>query len=106
MKKMTAIDPRWDEFRNRLGGPEGCNFHEETPGDLDSMTWRCDHDHRRAKKILLDMGYDIDTSIQYFNDLGGFCDCEILFNVGECGPYHWVPTKEEAQMGRVKSQSK
>jgi len=68
--------PRWGEFIDRLAGPEACNFH----GDR----WTCFGDLRFSVNILREMGVDnpsIEVAIAYFNDHGGFCDCEVIFNV-------------------------
>jgi Protein of unknown function (DUF2695) len=79
---MTPSHPRWDEFIERLEGPEGCNFHENSNGE---MVWSCtsDIDNPHARHILERMGgFDIEQSCEYFEHHGGYCDCEILFNVG------------------------
>lgn len=83
MDIMTAEHPRWVEFCKRLEGPEGCNFRQTDPDDPDTLVWRCSGgpDRSRAKAILEDMGCDIEQSCDYFEDNGGYCDCEILFNV-------------------------
>jgi hypothetical protein len=48
----------------------------------DRRTSRCEHDHRYATKIMTEMGdIDIPASIAYFEEHGGYCDCEIGFNV-------------------------
>jgi hypothetical protein len=83
---MTIDHERWQEFRDRLEGPEGCNFHEATPGDRESLTFDCaaGTDKTHAIAILTAMGAtvpEIVASCEYFNSRGGFCDCEILFNV-------------------------
>jgi len=83
---MNHENPRWQEFRDRLQGPEGCNFHEETPGDRQTLTWHClgTRDKTHAIAILTAMGAtvaEIVASCEYFTAHGGFCDCEILFNV-------------------------
>ena len=77
---MTPRDARWAEFVERLEGPEGCNFHEDDQG---SVVWSCPggHDKPAARRILTAMGYDVDQSLDYFEQYGGHCDCEILFNV-------------------------
>lgn len=73
---MSKGHPRFDEFVSRLEGPEGCNLSEE------SCT--CHHNHDFAAEILADMGgIDIPGSIEYFQEHGGWCDCEILFNVAD-----------------------
>ena len=79
---LTPTHPRWREFTQRLGGPEGCNFREEAG----QMKWKCGgrHDQSLARKILGRMGFldgEIEDTLEYFTDHGGHCDCEILFNV-------------------------
>lgn len=79
---MTPHHPRWDEFCDRLGGPDGCNFQ----GEGAELHWTCGggRDKSAAIRILLAMGLseeDVLWSIKYFDQQGGFCDCEILFNV-------------------------
>jgi hypothetical protein len=65
---LTPADPRWAAFvraLNKAGSKLGCR-----------------HDHRLAKRIMAHMGgIDITGSIAFFEDHGGFCDCEILLNV-------------------------
>lgn len=78
---MLPGHPRWMEFLERLCGPEGCNFTE--------TTWTCfgGDDKRFSRGILADMGLSgpaIAASLAYFEDHGGYCDCEVVFNLG-CG---------------------
>lgn len=55
-----------------------CNFR----GEGKDIRWNCEHDHRRCKEILQKhKDIDIDATIKYFERNGGYCDCEILFNV-------------------------
>lgn len=78
---MSQEHPRWDEFVWRLEGPEGCNFRE-VKGEV---RWDCEGGRNKelAIAILKDMGgIDIAESLSYFEDRGGYCDCEIIFNVG------------------------
>ena len=86
MRVMTADHERWNEFAERLEGPEGCNFRRDDKGE---MTWNCagGTDKSLAVAILHRMGEDIDipASLAYFEEHGGFCDCEIIFNVVEGG---------------------
>lgn len=80
---MTPEHARWDEFCERLGGPDGCDFKSLGPGP-DQFTFKCKNDHTNAINILLEMGFgepDIHASLDYFVERGGHCDCEILFNV-------------------------
>ncbi len=76
LQPMTPNHPEWEEFMDRLSGEEGCNFTEEG--------WTCygGHDKRFATAILQSMqGVDVEASLLYFEDHGGHCDCEIVFNV-------------------------
>ena len=71
--------PRWEEFIERLCGPEGCNFTD--------TSWTCHGgtDKRFCRRILAAMGLSeraILVSLAYFEDHGGFCDCEVAFNLG------------------------
>lgn len=84
--RMDTSHPRWNEFVERLEGPEGCNFHESVPGDVSSVQWTCagGNDKALATKILKGMNFsarDISASLKFFDEHGGHCDCEILFNV-------------------------
>jgi hypothetical protein len=81
---MTPDNPRWEEFAEKLEGPEGCDFKEKEAGNPDSITWRCDNtrDKPLARAILEKMGsIDIEATFKFFDENGGHCDCEILFNV-------------------------
>lgn len=79
---MTTEHPRWREFVGRLEGPEGCNFRE---GEDGKTIWRCGgrNDKTLSTAILKNMGIEFSDSAQvdYFDCHGGYCDCEILFNV-------------------------
>src|SRR5260370_39048442 len=86
MGLMTHEHPQWDDFIDRLSGPEGCNFRLAVPGNKDSLTWTCDSDggYQLSTQILASMGLrpdEIEESMSYFHENGGSCDCEILFNV-------------------------
>jgi Protein of unknown function (DUF2695) len=84
MDVMTPDHPRWNEFAAALAQKMEW-FH-------DGRTWLCDGDgsgasdpakvHRHAKHVLAEMGgIDIPASLAYFGEHGGYCDCEILWNV-------------------------
>jgi len=81
-KIMNPKHPRWQEFIDRLQSKEGCDFKEDDKG---KVTWKCkgEQDKSFARKILSKMGKTIDTdgSLKYFEEHGGYCDCEIVFNV-------------------------
>ena len=85
---MNHEHPQWKEFLERLEGPEGCHFRPKSPpalqggDDPSNFVWRCKHDHTSATKIMQDMDeIDIEASLSHFRANGGYCDCEILFNV-------------------------
>jgi hypothetical protein len=80
---LTTDHPRWRDFADRLGGPEGCDF-QDAPDSAYGVTWDCDHSRDKAVAILRDMGADdedVATTLTYFDERGGYCDCEILLNV-------------------------
>ena len=93
---MTPDHPRWDEFAEILEGPEYCDFREKEPGNAESITWRCEGGMNKpyAKVILEKMGgFDVASSLKYFEEHGGHCDCEILMNVQ---PITFSPEEIEA----------
>jgi hypothetical protein len=82
---MSPDHERWEEFIGKLNGPEGCNFRLVVPDDNRSMTWTCDSTKScpLARKILTEMGSslaEIERSLAYFREHGGYCDCEIVLN--------------------------
>jgi hypothetical protein len=87
MKKLEIMSPKnkkWNQFCKRLDGKEGCNFRSTT-GDVSGVVWNCKggEDKTFAKKILKKYYPEIDIkeTFKYFDEHGGHCDCEILFNV-------------------------
>lgn len=84
MLTMTPWHPRWIEFLSRLEAPEGCSFQVGADSLPNSTTWLCScrSNKDKAIKILETMdGVNIPASLRYFERKGGFCDCQILFNV-------------------------
>jgi len=83
METMTPSHPEWGEFIKRLCGPEGINFRDENG----HLKWSCDESMERpiARRILKEHypTVDIEATMKYFEDHGGYCDCEIAFNVGK-----------------------
>ena len=72
--------PRWREFFERLAGPEGCDFKP-------SGSWNCHGgtDTRFSRRVLVAMGLSevaIKQTLRYFRLDGGYCDCEIVLNLG------------------------
>jgi len=78
---LTPQHKDWEKFCTLLEGSEGCNF-KNSKG---KFTWRCEGNHKKtyAQKILKEYFPDIDIekTFEYFDQHGGYCDCEILFNV-------------------------
>ena len=84
MEIMNKDHELWNEFIKRLEGPEGCNFRRTDPDDPKTTRWRCGGGDNKdfAVAILKTMpDINIKKSLKFFEDNGGFCDCEILFNV-------------------------
>jgi hypothetical protein len=86
MNVMRTTHPRWEAFLARLDGPEGCNFRVEDGRE----TWTCAGgesatSHLFSRKIMIAMGLTADkvtASLKYFREHGGYCDCDVVFNVG------------------------
>lgn len=83
---MNPKNKDWKRFCELLESSEGCNFKQKVPNDPKSITWECKggHDKSLAEKILKKYFPEIDIpkTFKYFENHGGYCDCEILFNVG------------------------
>ena len=84
-EKMTPEHKDWKKFCELLEGPEGCNFRQKDSEDINTVTWNCKggKDKSLAKTILKKhfSNIDIEETMNYFEEHGGYCDCEILFNV-------------------------
>ena len=81
LEVMTPEHPLWEEFTERLEGPEGCDFQKD---ERDNYSWKCKggSDKSHATAILKTMpSIDVEASLRFFEQHGGLCDCEILFNV-------------------------
>jgi hypothetical protein len=86
---MCPGNPRWEEFRERLGGAEGCGFRfastwQEGNFRDDDDDWRCpdSSDFPLAFTVLSHMGFkeaEIHASRQHWREQKFYCDCEILF---------------------------
>ena len=62
MEILTPKSPRWDEFADRLY----------------AVIDVCGGNHQYAKQVMVEMGnVDIPGSLAFFEDHGGYCDCEI-----------------------------
>jgi hypothetical protein len=73
LETLTTKSPRWVEFAGRLARSV-------------SRVKDCHHSYQHAVEIMNAMGgVDIEATLAYCRDHGGFCDCEILFNVENDG---------------------
>jgi hypothetical protein len=63
-KIMSPDQPLWDDFIEKLSNKS------------------CNHDLSSSIAILSQMDFDVDDSLEYFRDHGGYCDCEVLLNIG------------------------
>ena len=64
-KILTPEHIHWDDF-------------EEAMMDLA----KCDHTTKGARSILQTIKVvDVEGTLEHFKAMGGYCDCEILFNV-------------------------
>jgi hypothetical protein len=74
---LTPKSNRWERFIDALDHAvqiNGCDGDGNIGNYLDV--------YRQAKRIMADMGnVDIPASLVFFQNNGGYCDCEILFNV-------------------------
>jgi hypothetical protein len=60
---------------------------EEFFDALDSALTRqvCDHTRKLTRSWLEERGLPLDKVLSWMDEHGGYCDCEVLFNVEE----HW-----------------
>jgi hypothetical protein len=84
---MHPGHPRWQEFYEKLGGPGYVNFRNENG----QTRWDCKagRDKSHAIRLLSEMGFSTQQIVEtcvYFEDHGGMCDCEILWNVAPRAP--------------------
>jgi len=71
---LSPSHPRWQEFIEKLG-----RFGSETGCDGHLGPKR----YRNAIRAMAEMGgdFDIEETFKFFEDHGGYCDCEIVLNV-------------------------
>lgn len=50
---------------------------------------RCDHTLKHTKKYLQDIGVWRDEMVEWFGEYGGYCDCEVAYNVFD----YWTPER-------------
>ena len=98
MKDNTRLltEEQHRTFLRKLEGAEGCNFRIENG----RMTWDCkgSEDKTFAKRILKGMGIPaphVRNFLEFCEENGGYCDCEIVLNVSE-----HLPTDRPRQRGQ------
>jgi len=69
---MKPGHPRWREFLDRL--VVACDFHRGN-GDI---TCECRADYSFSRKVLREMGLDVQAAVDWFRDADLWCDCNIL----------------------------
>jgi hypothetical protein len=62
---LTYDHPRWLEFAR----------------SVETRSTECDHAHPRTRAALRAIAVDEDASIAWLENEGGYCDCEVVFNV-------------------------
>ena len=85
---ITPKSPRWDQFCDELDealgllgcGGDGTQLDRKTgkviPPNPDWPT------HALTKRVLTLMGHvDVEASIDFYEQHGGYCDCEVMLNV-------------------------
>lgn len=78
MEVMTPKHPRWNDFLQKL--QDACKVRDSEG----RVGWVCDGTTKNARRVLESMArIDVEKSLAYFQDFGGFCDCEIVYNVDE-----------------------
>jgi hypothetical protein len=85
---MTPDNPHWEQFIDKLDvavGLLGCGGDgtQLDPG-TNKIAPQDPHwpTHALTRRVLRLMKCaEIDTSIDYFKEHGGYCDCEVLLNV-------------------------
>jgi hypothetical protein len=93
---MTPDHPKWNEFLYRVfdGRTQAEVKRDESDGiDKSEEMPRCNGPLKNADgtlnrksyavRALKTMGMDVKSSVEFFEKHGGYCDCEILFNVEE-----------------------
>jgi hypothetical protein len=51
--------------------------------DLDRGGVECDHTLRETIAFLQQHGLDVERVVDWLHEYGGFCDCEVIYNVDE-----------------------
>ena len=73
-KIMSPAHSEWNYFVEQLE-------EKLTEGSEASVVSGCDDTHKLTKEILDEFSVDIDETLEYLEDNGGYCDCEVIMNV-------------------------
>jgi hypothetical protein len=79
---MTPDHPRWDEFLHKLTAndnplpPIRCNGRFWIDDDNEEI-----NEESFAVQTLREMGMDAEQSIEFFESMHAYCDCQILYQV-------------------------
>lgn len=47
----------------------------------------CNHNHNIVESILMSLpNVDVNRTIEFYKENGGYCDCEVMYNVYRDGP--------------------
>ncbi len=64
-----------------LDGPKGCHFRPD-PNNPGEIIWNCDGSLRKTRQWLRRRDFlSLKGNVKLIRELGGFCDCEVVFNV-------------------------
>ena len=75
---MTAAE--FAQLCDWSDGPKGCNFRNH-PDDPDEIIWNCDGNLWKTRQWLRRRDFlHVERNIKRIKSLGGYCDCEVLFN--------------------------
>jgi hypothetical protein len=79
---MTAAE--FTRLCEWLEGPQGCHFRLDPtrPDDPEGIRWNCDGTLRKTRQWLKRRAFlSLNANLNVIRELGGYCDCEVLFNV-------------------------
>lgn len=79
MSKLMTHD-QFAQLYKYLAGPMGCNF-EDAPEEPDGITWDCDETLTLTREWLEHHHLDVEANVAALQACGGWCDCEVVFNV-------------------------
>lgn len=71
---------QFEKFCDWLAGPEAVNVRDN-PDKPDDVLFTCDNDFTFTRQYLAKHRLNIEDNIETFKNFGGYCDCEILWNV-------------------------